>query len=139
MSIKIVVAKWTVGGVITKGREYEVHSECPGLVAVKCDDGVKRWLTSITFMSKCQADAEKTAAEAEGLAKTMAERERVRNNVASAVNNATWIGSITASPDPNAEVLEKLREVLRVPEGENIVTHAKVIRALADALIGLQT
>ncbi|QGF21214.1 hypothetical protein KMB89_gp15 [Citrobacter phage HCF1] len=68
----------------------------------------------------------------------MAERKRVRDNVASAINNATWIGSITASPDPNVEVLEKLREVLRVPEGENIVTHAKVIRALADALIGLQ-
>lgn len=138
MSIKIVVAKWTVSGITTKGREYEVHSECHGLVAVKCDDGVKRWLTSITFMSKHLADAQKTAAEAEGLAKTIAERKRVRDNVASAINNATWIGSITASPDPNVEVLEKLREVLRVPYGENIVTHAKVIRALADALIGLQ-
>lgn len=132
--IKIVVAKWTVDGITTKGREYEVHSECPGLVAVKCDDGVKRWLTSITFMSKHLADAQKIAAEA----KALAERERVRDNVASAINNAEWIGNITATSDPNIEVLEKLREVLRVPEGENIVTHAKVIRALADALIGLQ-
>ena len=42
--------------------------------------------------------------------------------------------------DPNeyVKVLEQLREVLRVPEGENIVTHAKVVRALADVLIGLQ-
>lgn len=42
------------------------------------------------------------------------------------------------SDDPNAQVLEQLRKVMRVPDGENIVTHAKVLRALADALIGLQ-
>lgn len=136
--IKIVVARLTVDGVITKGREYEVHSECPGLVAVNCDYGAKLWLSSSNFMSKHMADAQKTAAEAEGLAKTMAERKRVRDNVASAINNAEWIGTITATSEPNVEALEKLREVLRVPEGENIVTHAKVIRALADALIGLQ-
>lgn len=40
--------------------------------------------------------------------------------------------------DPNVEVLEKLREILRVPEGENILTHAKVVRTLADGLINLQ-
>lgn len=43
-----------------------------------------------------------------------------------------------ADKDPNVEVLEKLREILRVPEGENILTHAKVVRALADGLINLQ-
>ena len=43
-----------------------------------------------------------------------------------------------ADKDPNAEVLEKLREILRVPEGENILTHAKVVRTLADGLINLQ-
>lgn len=37
-----------------------------------------------------------------------------------------------------AEVLEQLREVLRVPEGENIVSHAKAVRILADGLIALQ-
>lgn len=43
-----------------------------------------------------------------------------------------------ADKDPNAEVLEKLREILRAPEGENILTHAKVVRVLADGLINLQ-
>lgn len=40
--------------------------------------------------------------------------------------------------DPNIQVLEQLRKVMRVPDGENIVTHAKILRALADALIDLQ-
>lgn len=43
-----------------------------------------------------------------------------------------------ADKDPNVEVLEKLREILRVPEGENILAHAKVVRVLADGLINLQ-
>lgn len=50
-------------------------------------------------------------------------------------------GKIYASASPRneyAEVLEKLREILRVPEGENILTHAKVVRVLADGLINLQ-
>ena len=50
-------------------------------------------------------------------------------------------GQIYASASPRneyAEVLEKLREILRVPEGENILTHAKVVRTLADGLINLQ-
>lgn len=50
-------------------------------------------------------------------------------------------GQIYASASPlneYAEVLEQLREILRVPEGENILTHAKVVRVLADGLINLQ-
>lgn len=50
-------------------------------------------------------------------------------------------GQIYASVTPRneyAEVLEQLREILRVPKGENILTHAKVVRVLADGLIGLQ-
>ena len=50
-------------------------------------------------------------------------------------------GQIYASASPRneyAEVLEKLREILRVPEGENILTHAIVVRVLADGLIKLQ-
>lgn len=43
-----------------------------------------------------------------------------------------------ADKDPNVEVLEKLREILRVPDGENILIHAKVVRVLADGLINLQ-
>lgn len=50
-------------------------------------------------------------------------------------------GQIYASASPRneyAEVLEQLREILRVPDGENILTHAKVVRVLADGLINLQ-
>lgn len=50
-------------------------------------------------------------------------------------------GQIYASASPRneyAEVLQQLREILRVPEGENILTHAKVVRVLADGLINLQ-
>lgn len=57
------------------------------------------------------------------------------------IKKATIDGQIYASASPRneyAEVLEKLREILRVPEGENILTHAKVVRVLADGLINLQ-
>lgn len=57
------------------------------------------------------------------------------------IKKATIDGEIYASASPRneyAEVLEKLREILRVPEGENILTHAKVVRVLADGLINLQ-
>lgn len=50
-------------------------------------------------------------------------------------------GKIYASASPSNEyedVLQQLREILRVPEGENILTHAKVVRVLADGLINLQ-
>lgn len=57
------------------------------------------------------------------------------------IKKAAIGGEIHASASPRneyAEVLEKLREILRVPEGENILTHAKVVRVLADGLINLQ-
>lgn len=57
------------------------------------------------------------------------------------IKKATIDGQIYASASPRneyAEVLEQLREILRVPEGENILTHAKVVRVLADGLINLQ-
>lgn len=57
------------------------------------------------------------------------------------IKKAAICGEIHASASPSneyAEVLEKLREILRVPEGENILTHAKVVRVLADGLINLQ-
>lgn len=58
------------------------------------------------------------------------------------VKNATISdGQIYASVTPRneyAELLEQLREILRVPEGESILTHAKVARVLADGLISLQ-
>lgn len=61
-----------------------------------------------------------------------AERERIRDMVAEQVRNPCLPGG------EYIKTLEQLREVLRVPEGEDVVTHAKVVRALADALISLQ-
>lgn len=102
-------------------------------------------------------NAEKIARDVAALS----ERERVRDEVAAAIRNELLPGGmlfeamrgngsgwrismqsnnfkINEARDPNVEVLEQLREILRVPEGENILVHAKAIRALADALIGLQ-
>lgn len=62
----------------------------------------------------------------------------IAKSVDSVIENAKFNALINSEPNEYVKVLEQLREVLRVPEGENIVTHAKVVRALADALIGLQ-
>lgn len=62
----------------------------------------------------------------------------IAKSVDSVIENARFNALINSEPNEYIKVLEQLREVLRVPEGENIVTHAKVVRALADALIGLQ-
>ncbi|ARK07662.1 hypothetical protein [Citrobacter phage CF1 DK-2017] len=62
----------------------------------------------------------------------------IAKSVDSVIENARFNALTDSDPNEYVKVLEQLREVLRVPEGENIVTHAKVVRALADALIGLQ-
>lgn len=62
----------------------------------------------------------------------------IAKSVDSVIENARFNSLINSEPNEYVKVLEQLREVLRVPKGENIVTHAKVVRALADALIGLQ-
>lgn len=62
----------------------------------------------------------------------------ISKSVDSVIENARFNALINSEHNEYVKVLEQLREVLRVPEGENIVTHAKVVRALADALIGLQ-
>lgn len=62
----------------------------------------------------------------------------ISKSVDAVIENARFNALINSEPNEYVKVLEQLREVLRVPEGENIVTHAKVVRALADALIGLQ-
>lgn len=51
-------------------------------------------------------------------------------------------GHITVAPTEHTaktdrEVLEVLRDILRVPEGENIIAHAKAVRVMADALNGI--
>lgn len=62
----------------------------------------------------------------------------IEKSVDPVIENARFNELINSETNEYIKVLEQLREVLRVPEGENIVTHAKVVRALADALIGLQ-
>ena len=62
----------------------------------------------------------------------------IEKSVDYVIENAKFNALIDSEHNEYVKVLEQLREVLRVPEGENIVTHAKVVRALADALIGLQ-
>lgn len=59
-------------------------------------------------------------------------------SVDSLIENARFNALTNSNPNEYVKVLEQLREVMRVPDGENIVTHAKILRALADALIDLQ-
>ena len=71
-------------------------------------------------------------------AEQLAERLRVNDTFrAESFKVYSEGGTINQTDNEYVKVLEQLREVLRVPEGENIVTHAKVVRALADALIGI--
>ena len=145
---------------LTKGRDYTVLNSLDTLYLVIADNGARVWLDKTLFESEHLSNAKRIADEASALA----ERERIRDIVSEQVRNSClpggdifnyvkgvggsgWqikktgdaiIQSINYEPNECVKVLEQLREILRVPEGENIVTHAKVVRALADALIGLQ-
>lgn len=146
---------------ITKGKAYICEAgNGSDVVLVENDRGVKMWLRGDLFESKELHNAKRIAEEATALS----ERERIRDIVAEQVRNAClpggeihnhvrgaggsgWqikktgeaiIQSVNYEHNEYVKVLEQLREVMRVPEGENIVAHAKVLRALADALIGLQ-
>lgn len=59
----------------------------------------------------------------------------IEKSVDCVIENAKFNALIDSEPNEYVKVLDQLREVLRVPEGENIVTHAKAVRALADALL----
>lgn len=73
-------------------------------------------------------------------------REKVRNIVSEQIRDGSmW--SVRGKSDSYpinygrseyVKVIQQLREILRVPEGENIITHAKVVRVLADGLLALQ-
>lgn len=103
-----------------------------GIPTMRLDDGQ---FVKVNFPHAQEAVeyAQRTAAQAiQDLSKDSGWRlEKDGVFIASGNFNAT-------DKDPNVEVLEKLREILRVPEGENILTHAKVVRTLADGLISLQ-
>lgn len=145
---------------ITKGKEYKIYKESGDFYEIMNDDRQFAWVFKCRFESEHLNNAKRSADEATALA----ERERIRDIVAEHVRNAClpggeifnhvkgaggsgWqikktgeaiIQSVNYEPNECVKVLEQLREVMRVPEGENIVTHAKILRALADALIGLQ-
>lgn len=145
---------------LTKGRDYTVLNSIDTLYLVVADNGVRVWLDKTLFESEHLSNAKRIADEASALA----ERERIRDIVADQVRNSClpggdifnhvkcvggsgWqikktgdaiIQSINYEPNEYVKVLDQLREIMRVPEGESIVTHAKVLRALADALICLQ-
>lgn len=152
-----MIAKDNFQNRLTKGKDYPVLNSTEYLYLVWCDDGERVWIDKSLFESEHLSNAKRIASEAEALA----ERERIRNLVAEQVRNSClpggeifnhvkgaggsgWqikktgdaiIQSINYEPNEYVKVLGQLREVLRVPEGENIVTHAKVVRALADAIL----
>lgn len=156
--IKTVIAIETcVHNGITRGKEYDVHGEDDNFYDIVNDIGNNAGVFKSRFESKELSNEKRIADEATALA----ERERIRDIVAEQVRNSClpggeifnhvkgaggsgWqikktgeaiIQSANYEPNENVKVLEQLREVMRVPEGENIVTHAKVVRALADALL----
>lgn len=163
-TIKTVIANQdSQANKITKGKQYKVIGNDPQkYYQIIDDEGLPRWVWVERFDSPLLSSAKAIADDAEKLA----ERLRVRDEVAAAIRNESLPGGmlfeamrgkgsgwrvldgmvyiqsnnfkINEARDPNVEVLEQLREILRVPEGENILVHAKAIRALADALIGLQ-
>lgn len=119
-------------GLITAGQDYEIISEDDYYFYVHCDNGKTKWILKGLF------DNDEVCAR---------EREKIRDKVAENVRNGNgWrikkgeihIQSNKYFPNEHLKVLEKLCEVLRVPDGEDVVTHAKVVRALADTLIGMQ-
>lgn len=154
-----MIAKNDLCNLLTAGNDYHVLSSTEDRYFIECDNGDRMWIKKGFFESEHLSNAKRIASEAEALE----ERERVRDFVAERVRNSCLPGgdifnavsgfggsgwkihkagmaicSNDYEPNEYVKVLEQLREVLRVPEGENIVTHAKVVRALADALIGLQ-
>ena len=146
----LMIAKKTICGVITEGKQYAVEHFTDSLYMVIGDDGNKYAVVKEHFESEFLRKARQTAKSAEEIAKK--ERERVRDNILNApfVGGAGWrihregdvtfadIQSVNYQPNQYVNALEELREILRVPEGENIITHAKMVRALADVIINLQ-
>lgn len=152
-----MIAKNDLCNLLTAGNDYQVLNSTEYRYFIECDNGDRMWIKKVFFESEHLSNAKRIADEASALA----ERERIRYIVAEQVRNSClpggeifnhvkcavgsgWqikktgdaiIQSINYEPNEYVKVLEQLREVLRVPEGENIVTHAKVVRALADAII----
>lgn len=119
--------------VVLNDAKEETIVRCDGIVSARLDWRGKFERVNIPDAQEAMESARQAAAQAiRDLSKGSGWRlEKDGVFIASGNFNAT-------DKDPNVEVLEKLREILRVPEGENILTHAKVVRVLADGLINLQ-
>lgn len=155
-----MISKNDLCDLLTAGNDYQVLNSTEDHYFIECDNGDRMWIKKGFFESEHLSNAKRIADEASALA----ERERIRDIVAEQVRNSClpggdifnhvkgvggsgWqikktgdaiIQSINYEPNEYVKVLDQLREIMRVPEGESIVTHAKVLRALADALICLQ-
>lgn len=97
--------------------------------------------TQSRVKSEAVEDAERIARDA----KAIAERVRIRNAILDDANNNKILSqhikeqsTINLIKQEEKHVLMCLREILRVPDGESIITHAKIVRSLADALIATQ-
>lgn len=119
--------------VVLNDAKEETIVRCDGIVSARLDWRGKFERVNIPDAQEAMESARQAAAQAiRDLSKGSGWRlEKDGVFIASGNFNAT-------DKDPNVEVLEKLREILRVPEGESILTHAKVVRTLADGLINLQ-
>lgn len=119
--------------VVLNDAKEETIVRCDGIVSARLDWRGKFERVNIPDAQEAMESARQAAAQAiRDLSKGSGWRlEKDGVFIASGNFNAT-------DKDPNVEVLEKLREILRVPEGESILTHAKVVRVLADGLINLQ-
>lgn len=119
--------------VVLNDAKEEIIVRCDGIVSAHLDWRGKFERVNIPDAQEAMESAQQAAAQAiRDLSNGSGWRiEKDGVFIASGNFNAT-------DKDPNVEVLEKLREILRVPEGENILTHAKVVRTLADGLINLQ-
>lgn len=155
-----MIANYNFYNLLTAGNEYQILNSTEDRYFIECDNGGRMWVEKYFFESEHLSNAKRIADEASALA----ERERIRDIVAEQVRNSClpggeifnhvkgaggsgWqikktgdaiIQGINYEPNEYVKVLDQLREIMRVPEGESIVTHAKVLRALADALICLQ-
>ena len=119
--------------IVLNDAKEETIVRCDGIVSARLDWRGKFERVNIPSAQEAMESAERAAAQAIRMLRSGSGWRIEKDGVFIASGNFK-----AADKDPNVEVLEKLREILRVPEGENILTHAKVVRVLADGLINLQ-
>lgn len=119
--------------VVLNDAKEEVIVRCDGVLSARLDWRGKFERVNIPSAQEAMESAERAAAQAIRMLRSGSGWRIEKDGVFIASSSFK-----AADKDPNVEALEKLREILRVPEGENILTHAKVVRVLADGLINLQ-